>query len=129
MSNSGGQVINKKQTVYVGGLDENVTEDILRAAFIPFGNINEIIIPIDPHTKKNKGFGFIDYELPEDAADSIDNMHESELFGKVIKCVIAKPITVNKNKALWSTDQYHQETTDDHKAFLDEKMKETQEDQ
>ncbi|KAM9996021.1 hypothetical protein ACTFIY_002204 [Dictyostelium cf. discoideum] len=100
--------VNKKNVLYVGGISDDVTIDILRAAFIPFGNINDVILPIDHKTQKLKGFGFIDFELPEDAADALDNMHESEIFGRVIKCSIAKPIK-NLNKAVWSSDDYHNE--------------------
>ncbi|KAN0024691.1 hypothetical protein ACTFIV_009100 [Dictyostelium citrinum] len=98
--------VNKKNVLYVGGISDDVTVEILRAAFIPFGNINDVILPMDHKTQKLKGFGFIDFELPEDAADALDNMHESEIFGRVIKCSIAKPIK-NLNKAVWSSDDYH----------------------
>lgn len=64
----------KKKTVYVGGLTEDVDEKVLRAAFIPFGDISEVQIPIDYQTEKHRGFAFIDYELPEDAQAAIDNM-------------------------------------------------------
>jgi len=33
--------------LYVGGLDENVNEEILRASFLPFGDIVDVMIPID----------------------------------------------------------------------------------
>ena len=33
-----------------GGLDENVNERILSAAFITFGEIKEIQMPVDPGT-------------------------------------------------------------------------------
>jgi peptidyl-prolyl isomerase E (cyclophilin E) len=36
-----------KKTLYVGGLEENVTEEVLYAAFIPFGDIKEVQIPKD----------------------------------------------------------------------------------
>ncbi|KAN0039236.1 hypothetical protein ACTA71_001430 [Dictyostelium dimigraforme] len=98
--------VNKKNVLYVGGISDEVTVDLLRAAFIPFGNINDVILPMDHKTQKLKGFGFIDFELPEDAADALDNMHESEIFGRVIKCSIAKPIK-NLNKAVWNSDDYH----------------------
>lgn len=32
----------KKNIVYVGGLDDCVTEEILHAAFIPFGEIKNV---------------------------------------------------------------------------------------
>ena len=33
--------------LYLGGLDEQVTEAILKAAFIPFGDIIDVIIPLE----------------------------------------------------------------------------------
>ncbi len=33
------------RTVYVGGLDPKVTEELLAAAFIPFGQLAEVQIP------------------------------------------------------------------------------------
>lgn len=40
-------LIEKKNILYVGGLDEPVTEEILHAAFIPFGDIKSVQIPKD----------------------------------------------------------------------------------
>ena len=57
-----------------GGLTEEVDEKVLRSAFIPFGDISEVQLPIDYQTEKHRGFAFIDYELPEDAQAAIDNM-------------------------------------------------------
>ncbi|OWF40205.1 Peptidyl-prolyl cis-trans isomerase E [Mizuhopecten yessoensis] len=41
---------NTKRIVYVGGLAEEVDEKILHAAFIPFGDITDIQIPLDYET-------------------------------------------------------------------------------
>ncbi|KAK6057663.1 hypothetical protein COOONC_04780 [Cooperia oncophora] len=76
---------NKKRTLYVGGFGEEVTEKVLMAAFITFGDIVAISIPMDYETGKHRGFGFVEFELPEDAAAAIDNMNESELFGRTIR--------------------------------------------
>ncbi|KAI9892104.1 MAG: hypothetical protein M1814_001810 [Vezdaea aestivalis] len=83
-----------KATVYVGGLDSVVNSTTLYDAFIPFGDIAEVNIPKsdlpsskDPH----RGFGYVEFELAEDAKEAIDNMDQSELFGKVIKVSQAKP--------------------------------------
>ena len=43
---------NEKSVIYVGGIDDNITEDILIAAFIPFGEIKNIDIPLDHTTGK-----------------------------------------------------------------------------
>lgn len=60
--------------LYTGGLADEVTEDILRSAFTPFGDLVDIQIPLDYETEKHRGFAFIEFDLPEDAAAAIDNM-------------------------------------------------------
>lgn len=59
---------------FAGGLADEVTEDILRSAFTPFGDLVDIQIPLDYETEKHRGFAFIEFDLPEDAAAAIDNM-------------------------------------------------------
>lgn len=99
--------------IYVGGLDQAVTEDILYTAFIPFGHIQEINIPRDLNSYENhRGFAFVEFELLEDAKEAVSNMHRSELFGKIIKCQLAKPnailpyITVAPTKAIWNEEEW-----------------------
>jgi len=83
-----------KSTIYVGGLDNAVNERILADVFLPFGEIVDVSIPKpdvpsspDPH----RGFGYVEFELAGDAKEAIDNMDQSELFGRVIKVAAAKP--------------------------------------
>ncbi|KAF2141340.1 uncharacterized protein K452DRAFT_251199 [Aplosporella prunicola CBS 121167] len=83
-----------KSTVYVGGLDAAVSSQTLHAAFVPFGEIVDISLPkpeapsaTDPH----RGFGYVEFEHAADAREAIDNMDQSELFGRVIKVAQAKP--------------------------------------
>jgi peptidyl-prolyl isomerase E (cyclophilin E) len=68
---------NNKKTLYVGGLEANVTEEIVFAAFIPFGDIKEVSMPRDFSANKHKGFAFIEYEDEEDAQEAIENMVKS----------------------------------------------------
>uniref|UniRef100_A0A0G2K760 Peptidyl-prolyl cis-trans isomerase E n=1 Tax=Rattus norvegicus TaxID=10116 RepID=A0A0G2K760_RAT len=63
-----------KRVLYVGGLAEEVDDKVLHAAFIPFGDITDIQIPLDYETEKHRGFAFVEFELAEDAAAAIDNM-------------------------------------------------------
>jgi len=39
-----------KLVIYVGGLDEQINEKLLHAAFIPFGDIKTIEMPLDHNT-------------------------------------------------------------------------------
>ena len=45
-----------------GGLDELVTEAVLHAAFLPFGEIKDVSLPVDHGTQKNRGFGFVTFQ-------------------------------------------------------------------
>ncbi|TRZ01900.1 hypothetical protein DNTS_014860 [Danionella cerebrum] len=88
-----------KRVLYVGGLAEEVDEKVLHAAFIPFGDVTDIQIPLDYETEKHRGFAFIEFEFAEDAAAAIDNMNESELFGRTIRVNIAKPMRIKEGSS------------------------------
>lgn len=45
--------------LYVGSLHFNITEDMLRGIFEPFGKIDHIQLMTDPDTGKSKGYGFL----------------------------------------------------------------------
>lgn len=70
---------NDKRTVYIGSLADEVTEKLLNNAFIPFGDIADIQIPVDYESQKHRGFAFIEYESAEDAASAIDNMVSTKI--------------------------------------------------
>ena len=97
-----------KRVVYVGGLAEEVGEKVLQAAFIPFGDITDITIPLDYTTQKHRGFAFVEFELVEDAAAAIDNMNESELFGRTIRVNVARPkmLKEGSSRPVWSEDAW-----------------------
>ncbi|KAI1714184.1 RNA recognition motif domain-containing protein [Ditylenchus destructor] len=99
---------NKKRTVYVGGFGEEVNEKTLSTAFIPFGEIVGVSIPMDHETGKHRAFGFVEFELPEDAAAAIDNMNDSELCGKSIRANFARPPKVNERsqRPVWADDEW-----------------------
>lgn len=48
------QVRNPKRVVYVGGLDDGVTEAALHAAFLPFGDIRDVSMPLDNATGRHR---------------------------------------------------------------------------
>lgn len=98
-----------KATVFVGGLSSVVTTTHLLDAFIPFGEIVEVQLP-KPDSRKStdahRGFAYVEYEDPEDAKEAIDNMDQSEFFGKILKVSQAKaPKSADEGlgsrKAVW----------------------------
>lgn len=83
-----------KSTVYVGGLDQAVTTQTLAEAFVPFGEVVDISLPKPDQpnsTDVHRGFGYVEFDLPQDAKEAIDNMDGSELYGRTIKVAAAKP--------------------------------------
>lgn len=82
-------------------MDEQVDESALRALFIPFGEVREVTIPLDVGTGQRRGFGFVEFDEAEDAAEARDNMNsclllyisdfvDAEFYGKVINVSYSK---------------------------------------
>ena len=72
-----GKGSNPKTTLYVGGLDETVDKSIVHAAFIPFGDILDISVPLDHATGKHRGFAFVQFEESADAEAALDNLNNA----------------------------------------------------
>ena len=100
---------NEKSVIYIGGLDDTVSENILISAFIPFGEIKNIDIPLDHTTERHKGFAFIEFEEIDDCIHAIDNMNESELCGRVIRVNFARPQRFKEGfyKPIWMEEEYN----------------------
>ena len=85
-------------------------EAVIRAAFVPFGDLTEVQIPLDYETEKHRGFAFVEFELPEDAKAAIDNMNDSELYGRTLRVNLAKPLRLKENstRPVWADDEWLQ---------------------
>ena len=90
----------RSRMLYVGGLDDAVTPEILKSAFIPFGEIVDVQVPRDFQADKSRGFGFVEFAEDADAQDALANMDSSEIFGRVIRVNVARP-QQKKGKAAW----------------------------
>ncbi|KAJ4456949.1 putative Peptidyl-prolyl cis-trans isomerase E [Paratrimastix pyriformis] len=126
----------EKRTLYVGGLDDAVTKEIVASAFAPFGDIVDIEMPMST-ANKHRGFAFIEFEDPEDAAEAIFNMNDSVLYNRVLKVNFSRPIGAPKDGAtrrpVWEEDDYlaKQQAAEaaKQKAALEEKQHEEEEKQ
>lgn len=92
----------QKNTLYVGGLAEEVNEQILHAAFIPFGDIKDVKTPLDQATQKHRSFGFVTFLEREDAASAMDNMDGAELYGRVLTVNYALPEKIKGGEQGWA---------------------------
>jgi len=66
----------------------------------------DVNMPLDNATGRHRGFGFVEYEAPEDAVEAIFNMNNGELNGRVLNVNTAKPMTVTERsqKAVWHAE-------------------------
>ena len=70
---------------------------------------------------KYRGFGFVEYDDADDAAEAIFNMDGADLMGRTLKVSMAQPNQLNKlakgsggalpvsQQAIWSNDEWFQQ--------------------
>nr|CAD7203377.1 unnamed protein product [Timema douglasi] len=71
--------------LYVGSLHFNITEEMLRGIFEPFGKIDNIQLITDPETGRSKGYGFLTFHNSEDAKKALEQLNGFELAGRPMK--------------------------------------------
>jgi cold-inducible RNA-binding protein len=71
--------------LFVGGLSWDTTDDGLRQAFQPHGEITEAKVITDRDTGRSRGFGFVTFAGDEEAKTAIAKMDGTSLDGKTIK--------------------------------------------
>uniref|UniRef100_G3TT63 RNA binding motif protein 23 n=1 Tax=Loxodonta africana TaxID=9785 RepID=G3TT63_LOXAF len=71
--------------LYVGSLHFNITEDMLRGIFEPFGKIDDILLTKDSDTGHSKGYGFITFSDSECARRALEQLNGFELAGRPMR--------------------------------------------
>uniref|UniRef100_A0A3Q4HJM0 RNA binding motif protein 39b n=1 Tax=Neolamprologus brichardi TaxID=32507 RepID=A0A3Q4HJM0_NEOBR len=71
--------------LYVGSLHFNITEEMLRGIFEPFGKIEGIQLMMDSETGRSKGYGFISFADAECAKKALEQLNGFELAGRPMK--------------------------------------------
>ncbi|KAF5387930.1 hypothetical protein D9615_000120 [Tricholomella constricta] len=67
--------------LYVKNIDTEMTQEEFEKLFIQFGTVTSALISVDDEGK-SKGFGFVNYERHEEAQKAVDELHDSEHYGK-----------------------------------------------
>jgi polyadenylate-binding protein len=75
----------KFTNVYIKNLADTVDEEKLRKLFAESGNITSVVIMKDDEGK-SKGFGFINFDTPEAAAEAVEKNNGTLLEGKELWC-------------------------------------------
>ncbi|KAF5398298.1 Splicing factor [Paragonimus heterotremus] len=71
--------------LYIGSLHYNITEEMLKGIFEPFGKIDDIKLIKDPATGRSQGYGFVTYGNSDDAKKALDQLNGFELAGRPMK--------------------------------------------
>ncbi|XP_039299175.1 splicing factor 3B subunit 4 [Nilaparvata lugens] len=82
---------NQDATIYVGGLDDKVSEMLMWELFVQAGPVVNVHMPKDRVTQMHQGYGFVEFLGEDDADYAIKIMNMIKLYGK--------PIRVNKASA------------------------------
>uniref|UniRef100_A0A5S6R6A6 RRM domain-containing protein n=1 Tax=Trichuris muris TaxID=70415 RepID=A0A5S6R6A6_TRIMR len=71
--------------LYVGSLHFNITEEMLRGIFEPFGKIESVQLLKDPESGRSRGYGFITFHNADDAKKAMEQLNGFELAGRPMK--------------------------------------------
>ncbi len=76
--------------IFVGNLSFNTSDNDLRDAFAPYGQVASAQVITDRETQRSRGFGFVEMG-DDDARKAISGLHESDLQGRALNVNEAKP--------------------------------------
>lgn len=71
--------------LYVGNLHENITEEMLKGIFSPFGRVESVQIVKDPDSGASRGYAFITFAEAPHAKQALDQLNGFEIAGRPIK--------------------------------------------
>ena len=84
--------------IYAGNLSYEVTEEDLRLAFEPFGQVESATILKDKYSGQSKGFGFVEMPSKAEAQSAIDGLNGTELKGRTLNVNEARPRTESRGR-------------------------------
>ncbi|CAH0391023.1 unnamed protein product [Bemisia tabaci] len=84
--------IGESGRIFIRNLSYAVTEDDLQNLFSKYGDLTEVIVPIDRLTRKSKGFAIITFLFPENAVKAYSELDGSDFQGRMLHILPSKAI-------------------------------------
>ncbi len=71
--------------IYVGNLSFKATDDDLRAAFEPYGEVVSARVIKDKETGRSRGFGFVEMPNQEQGNSAIAKVNNTEIVDRAVR--------------------------------------------
>lgn len=77
--------------LFVGNISYRTLESELQDLFSQAGVVTSCSLMLDKFTGKSRGFAFVEFATPEEAAKAVEMFHGKELQGRALTVNIARP--------------------------------------
>jgi len=77
--------------LFVGNLSFQTMENDLQDYFSQAGVVTSVNLMLDKMTGRSRGFAFVEYSTPEEAAKAVEQFHNKEFQGRVLTVNVARP--------------------------------------
>lgn len=89
--------MNDKTVIKLNNIPHGFYETEMKKFFKQFGRVKNITLIRSKKTHKSRGFGFVEFELPQVAQAASEAMHNYLFFNQVLKCRQMKRSDLPKN--------------------------------
>ncbi|KAM2242422.1 hypothetical protein ACFX1S_009380 [Malus domestica] len=98
----------KYTNLYMKNLDPTLKEELVEEKFSEFGKIVSFAIAKDDHGN-SRGFGFVNFENPDDARRAMEGMNGSQLGSKVLYVARAQKKAEREHLLRWQFEEKRKE--------------------
>ncbi len=77
--------------IYVGNVNYQATEDMLRNLFEQYGEVSSVKIITDKVSGRSKGFAFVEMDNDDEAREAIENLNGREFSSRELTVNEARP--------------------------------------
>jgi len=75
-----------KTVIKLNNIPHGFYEDQMKKYFSQFGKVRNVVLIRSKKTHKSRGFGFVEFILPQVAKSAAEAMHNYLFFDQVLKC-------------------------------------------
>lgn len=86
-----------KTVIKLNNIPHGFYEKGMKSYFRQFGKVKNVLLVRSKKTHKSRGFGFVEFELPQVALAAAEAMHNYLFFNQVLKCRQMKRSDLPKN--------------------------------